>query len=184
MTRTSDQILSEWLVLQVQSGNRTARDALCRLWYPLLHRYAARQLEDGAEAADAVQEALIKSLDRIALLRDPAAYPLWVYTILHRRCMDELRRRIRHRRFVQESERELEAGPADAYRSDQDLRADLAGAMQKLGAESYQVVHLHYLHGLGLQDIAEITGVPAGTVKSRLHAARNKLKQYLGAYDE
>ena len=184
MTRTSDHILSEWLVLQVQGGSGKAREALCGLWYPLLYRYAVRQLEDGAEAADAVQETLLKSLDRIALLRDPAAYPKWIYTILHRRCLDEVRRRVRQRRFVRQSEEELETAAVNGYRPDLDLHTDLARAMRKLGSESYQVVHLHYLHDLGLKDIADITGVPLGTIKSRLHTARNQLKHYLGAYDE
>jgi DNA-directed RNA polymerase specialized sigma24 family protein len=65
MTRSSEQILTEWLVLQVQGGSRPAREALARQWYPLLQRYAQALLRNHEDARDAVQETLIADIAEV-----------------------------------------------------------------------------------------------------------------------
>lgn len=184
MTRNPDRILTEWLVLQVQSGNVKARETLLKLWYPLLRRYALARLGHREDAQDAVQEALLKVGAGIGSLRDPAAFPKWIYRILERRCADQLRyrqRRGRQERLPEGREREavdaLEQGPAP------ELANDMHNALGKLKPDSYLVVHLYYLHDLDLAEIAEITGTPVGTVKSRLFTARQLLKRHLGGYE-
>jgi RNA polymerase sigma-70 factor (ECF subfamily) len=189
MTRTSDQILTEWLVLQVQSGNRKARDALAAQWYPLLQRYAHALLRNREDAGDAVQDTFITVERGIHLLRDPAAYPSWVYRILHRRCTDLIRKRRRQGIQIELPDTpdwETDAGlsqDAETFLAG-DMHTDMHKAMQKLKPASYLVIHLYYLHDLDVAEIAGITGTPTGTVKSRLSTARNALKQYLGGYDE
>jgi RNA polymerase sigma-70 factor (ECF subfamily) len=185
MTRTADQILTEWLVLQVQSGNRKAREALAAQWYPLLQRYAQALLRNREDASDAVQETFLTVERSIHSLRDPAAYPKWVYRILHRRCTDLLRKR--HRQGIQIELPELPDWETEADLAQQPeafLATDMHRAMQKLKPASYLVIHLYYLHDLDLAEIASITGTPTGTIKSRLSTARKALKQYLGGYDE
>lgn len=183
MKRTSDQILTEWLVLQIQSGNNRARDRLAGLWHPLLYRYALRQLRNTEDSRDVVQDTFITVFGRIHALRDPAAFPKWVYTILHRRCADLIRQRsrmqARHENAVTRDE-----GDEASYVPDHATGMDIASAMARLSRESYVAVHLHYLHGFGLQDIADISAVPVGTVKSRLFNARKSLQRNLGGYDE
>jgi len=131
-----------------------------------------------------VQETFMTVERRILLLNDPAAYPKWVYRILHRRCIDLIRKQ---KPGMQESLPETVEWEAEAGLShdlDETLENDMHKALHKLKPESYLVLHLYYLHDLDLTDIAEVTGVPVGTVKSRLFTARNSLKQHLGGYDE
>jgi RNA polymerase sigma factor (sigma-70 family) len=184
MARNPDRILTEWLVLQVQSGNGKARETLLRLWYPLLKRYALARLGHREDAQDAVQDALLKVGAGIGTLRDPAAFPKWTYRILHRRCADQLRRRQRReRRESPQQSQEWETGEALQQGRHPELANDMHQALRKLKPESYLVIHLYYLHDLGLTEIAEITGTPVGTIKSRLFTARHSLKRHLGGYE-
>jgi len=180
MQRNKDQIISEWLVLLAQSGKATALDQLLKIWYPNFLRYSTQQLRDSSAAEDAVQETLICIAKKIGSLDDPAAFPKWAYRILHRRGVDVQRKAIRLR------EREVSYGHAEDIEHvivkpgvGNSYQEDIPEALRELDELSYNVVHLHYLHGLKVKEIATICSIPVGTVKSRLHTARKKLKAIL-----
>lgn len=177
MKRDSEQILTEWLVLLAQSGDLRAMNHLAKEWYPKLMRYAGHQVQDEDAAKDIVQETFITVSRSIGKLRDPAAFPRWIYQILHRRGVDFLRKKARVRR----NEHVIEA--LYVKTSDEEMltsNIDIRNALQNLKGDGYQLIHLHYLHGFNLKEIARITGIPVGTVKSRLHSARNHLRRLLG----
>jgi RNA polymerase sigma-70 factor (ECF subfamily) len=172
MPRDSEQILTEWLVLQAQSGSADALEQLLKLWYPKLLRYAAGQARGQDAAKDVVQETLLSAARRIRRIQDPAAFPSWLYRILQRRIADHLRIQIRQQRADAAGDTysdEAEPGPG----------TPLQDALASLAAESYQVVHLRYLIGLSVKEIAAIIEVPEGTVKSRLYTARAQLRTLL-----
>lgn len=180
MERSSEQILTEWLVLNAQSGKAAAIEQLLKIWYPKLLRYATHQLQSPEAAKDVVQEVLLAVARKIGKLKDPVAFPKWVYQILHRRGVDYQRREIRRRkREVTESEPETVAGVAALPSFEDDNSYRVHEALKGLGELSYNVIHLHYLDGLSVNEIAAICRVPAGTVKSRLHTARGKLRELL-----
>jgi RNA polymerase sigma-70 factor (ECF subfamily) len=125
-----------------------------------------------------VKETLLITVSRsIGKLRDPAAFPRWVYQILHRRGVDFLRKNARVSQNGRRV-RELEEKPADEGIIASTI--DIRNALRHLSRDSYQVIHLHYLRGFSLKEIACITWIPVGTVKSSLHAARNNMRQILG----
>jgi len=173
MNRNSDQILTEWLVLNAQSGKAAAMDQLLRTWYPKFLRYSAHQLRDSEAAKDVVQETLVTVAKKITSLKDPVAFPKWAYQILHHRGVDyqrsEIRRRNREATEIVETQPEFDSETGEIVRD----------ALTALDGLSYNVIHLHYLHDLSLRDIAAICCIPVGTVKSRLHTARGKLKNLL-----
>ena len=177
MKRDSEQILTEWLVLLAQTGDLRAMNQLATQWHPRLMRYASRQIQDEDAAKDIVQETFITVSRSIGKLRDPAAFPRWIYQILHRRGVDFLRRRARVRRNDQ-----VTCGFCGTPSDEEILTSniDIRNALQNLKDDGYQLIHLHYLHGFNLKEIARITGIPVGTVKSRLHSARNQLRRLLG----
>jgi RNA polymerase sigma-70 factor (ECF subfamily) len=179
MERNSEQILTEWLVLKAQSGDVRAMNLLVKEWHPKLLRYASRQILDGEAAKDVVQDTFMTVTKSIRKLKDPAAFPRWLYQILHRRGVDHIRRETRSRRndnFTAPVNQTL-----DEIKTTESL--DVQKALRNLDSDNYQVVHLHYLHGFNLKEISRITGVPEGTVKSRLYSARNNLRQFLGGKD-
>jgi RNA polymerase sigma-70 factor (ECF subfamily) len=172
MPRDSEQILTEWLVLQAQSGSAEALEQLLKLWYPRLLRYLGGRARSRDAAKDVVQETLLSAARLIRRLEDPAAFPKWLYRILERRLVDYLRAEVRRRRrdsIAADGYSDRAEGPGTA----------LGDALASLAAESHQVVHLHYLVGLSVKEIASLIELPQGTVKSRLHSARRQLRNLL-----
>lgn len=180
MARKSDKILTEWLVLNTQSGNSKALNQLLVIWHPKLLRFAARQLNNHEAAKDVVQDTLITIAKQIHKVKDPVAFPKWAYQILHRRGVDYLRKEIRNRRL-----QNLDSNVEETYESQNqqgkttDSEIDIKSALSKINETSYLIIHLHYLEGLSIKEIAAIVAIPLGTVKSRLHNARNQLRTIL-----
>lgn len=171
----------EYLVVLSQAGSVDAFEGLARRWTPRLIRYAARMLGgavDSAEAArDVAQETWLGVIRGLGTLRDPSQFRVWVYGIATRKCADVIRAKMRRRR--------LDAGlAADVSREratpTPEAEIDLATAVRELPATHRAVVHLFYREELSVGEIAVVLGIPAGTVKSRLHNARLVLKQQLG----
>lgn len=173
MQRSAKQILDEWLVVSSQIGDRKAFHRLIERWYPRLLAQARGQVRDHDGAADVVQEALVIVAKDIHRLKDPAAFPHWLYRIVYRRGCDWICQRQRQRREAQALTLET-----DITVSDNDEEVVRQG-LKSLDNEHYQTMRLFYLEGFSLVEIGEIMSVPVGTVKSRLFNARQKLKDIL-----
>ena len=153
---------------------RLARDELDRSY-----RLAGLILGDAGEAEDAVQDALLRAWRSVASLRDADGFGAWFDRILVNGCRDRLRRR-RTIQFVPLDPTLDPAGEADPFRALAE-RDSLVAALRVLEPDERVVVVLHYWADLSLQDIADRTGSPIGTVKSRLHRARGALRRHLDA---
>ena len=178
---TPERALDEYLVALSQAGSSEALDGLARRWTPRLLRYAARMLggPDSAEAArDVVQETWIGAIRGLRGLRDPAQFPAWIYGIATRKCADAIRANTRRRRRDAQAAAES-PGIVEHVSSDQHI--DLATAIRGLPPIHRAVVHLFYREEMSVEEIASVLGIPAGTIKSRLHHARDALKRQMGA---
>ena len=181
MDYPSGRALDEYLVSLCQAGSREALDGLARRWTPRLLRYAARVLggSDSAEAArDVVQETWIGVIRGLRGQRDPAQFPAWIYGIATRKCADAIRAKTRRGRLDAQAARKS-SKPVENLTSEEQI--DLATAIRGLPPIHRAVVHLFYREELSVTEIASVLGIPAGTVKSRLHHARDVLKRQLGA---
>lgn len=180
MDETPERVLDEYLVVLSQSGSRDALDGLARRWTPRLLRYAARLLggssDDAETARDVVQEVWIGVIRGLRGLRDPSQFPAWIYGITTRRCADVIRANIRKRR--------LDADTAAGRSREEpgltpDTQIDLTTAIRELPLTHRAVVHLFYRDEMSVEQIASILEIPVGTVKSRLHSAREKLREHM-----
>ncbi|HKE93015.1 MAG TPA: sigma-70 family RNA polymerase sigma factor [Povalibacter sp.] len=180
MTDQTERALDGYLIALIRGGSREAFDRLARRWTPRLLRYAARVLGRQEAARDIVQETWIGAIRGLNRLDDPARFPAWIYGIAHRKCIDGIRFAQRQRRLVSSIEQESALAAESALRAVPGESADLAVAISRLNHEQRDVVHLFYGEDLGIDDIASILNVPAGTVKSRLHHAREYLRKQLG----
>jgi RNA polymerase sigma-70 factor (ECF subfamily) len=180
---TPEHLLDEYLVSLSQAGSVEAMDGLARRWTPRLLRYAARVLGGSGDAAetarDVVQETWIGAIRGLGGLRDPAQFPAWIYGIATRKCADVIRANKRRRRFDDggapgRSEEHPRVGP--------EHRIDLATAIRGLPPMHRAIVHLFYREELRVEEIASLLAIPPGTVKSRLHHARQALRHQLGAF--
>jgi RNA polymerase sigma factor (sigma-70 family) len=173
--------LDEYLVSLCQAGSREALDGLARRWTPRLLRYTARVLggADSAEVArDVVQETWIGVIRGLRGLRDPAQFPAWIYGIATRKCADAIRGNTRRRRLDAQAAGES-SRPMESLTAEQ--RIDLKTAIRELPPIHRAAVHLFYRDELTVEEIALVLGIPAGTVKSRLHHARDALRRQLGS---
>jgi RNA polymerase sigma-70 factor (ECF subfamily) len=183
MHRDVARILDEYLVVSSQAGSRAAFEELARRWMPRLVRYVARALGDNVDAREAVreivQETWVGAIRGLGRLEDPARFPAWIYAIAARKCADWIRAAVRRRRSdARLATSEPQSGDADDADA-RDNRRDLADAIARLPDTERSVVHLYYGEDLGIAEIAAALGVPPGTVKSRLHHARENLKRCL-----
>ena len=168
------------LVERAMAGDRDAFNELVRLSIARLYGIAKLILRDPDRAWDATQEALVASWRDLSALRDPDRFDAWLHRILVRTCRREARR-VRQRRAVEV--REL---PLDEHAGSDDLpnlfdRDELERAFRRLGVEERAIVVLHHVEGFQLSEIADILGLPIGTVKSRLHRGIQTMRATLDA---
>jgi RNA polymerase sigma-70 factor (ECF subfamily) len=167
------------LVERAQRGDRDAYEALARAAATGLYQAAHRMVRDPDRADDAVQRTLIAIWQELPSLRDLDRFGAWTYRLLVRFCLADSRRarRIGVREIALD---ELTPATGDAYAT-ADLRDAIGRALDVLSPEHRAVLVLHHHAGLPLGEIAEILGIPYGTVGSRLHHATRALRAALDA---
>ncbi len=169
----TDRVYDELLVTLVREGNLEAGERLASRWQPRLLRTARRLLNDQEQAKDVVQEAWVGICRGWLSLDDPAKFPAWAYSILHRKCADRIRTAQRVRAH------EMDAMPDIAVKSGVESAVSIAQALPQLSPEMRVAAILYFSEGLTLTEIATATDVPVGTAKSRIFHARQRLKAIL-----
>jgi RNA polymerase sigma-70 factor, ECF subfamily len=164
------------LVERACSGDQAAYGDLVRERVRPLLGVAYRILRDQDAAEDAVQTALVRIWRDLSRLRDPDRFEAWSLRIVVRTSLDIARSDRWHRsmRIVPS----IEPSAPDAARATS-IRDELDGAFRRLSPEHRAVVVLHHHLGYSIGEIAEILGVPYGTVGSRLHHALRELRSTL-----
>ena len=181
------------LVERAAGGEHAAFDRLTELFVDGAVRTALAILESEADARDAVQEAFVAAWRELPRLRDHGQFEAWLTRILVNRCRSVLR----HRRVVGLREIALDPpeGATGSARSGGDQAVDpravsqdaigeadaIRRAFGRLTPDARVLIVLHHLEGRLVGDIAGLLGVPEGTVKWRLHAARAALERALEA---
>ena len=190
----------EMLLEAARSGNRAAFDSLVLRYEKELFGYLRRYLGDAALAEDVFQNTFLKVYEKLDQYEPGRPVRPWLYTIATHQAVDALRR-VNRRGAVsldrkgspglegeQSSLADLliakDQSPQDALSLEEQRRA-LREAVEELPELYREVLLLAYYQEMKYKDIAEVLGVPVGTVKSRLHAAVGRLLQKLrGNADE
>ncbi len=185
MSRRDERIVDEYLAAAARTGDRKAIEKLARRWERPLVRHAWRLTGSVEDARDIAQEAWIDIARGLKRLDDCAAFPAFAFRIVTRRAADWARRARRRRLGVSA----FAAQPSDKFQPTDAMEAGasapaLAAAVAALPAEQRVAVALFYLEDLSVAEIAAALTVPAGTVKTRLMAAREKLKAAFGVVRE
>jgi RNA polymerase sigma-70 factor (ECF subfamily) len=177
LTTDTDRIRQELLVRRCQNGERRALEELVRTWEKRLFFYIRRLLPDEQDAWDTLQETWLKALRGLHTLRDPDTLPMWLYRIARNTAMGRLRKQYQDRALVEEvgSRMESEPEPDFTFADAEQVRRELSG----LSLPHREVLTLFFLEDLTIEEIAEVVQAPAGTVKSRLHYARQALRRAL-----
>ena len=167
------------IVARAQRGDEEAFAALVDAAGGRLHAVAHRILRDIDLAEDATQQALLDIWRDLPDLRDPVRFDAWSYRLLVRACYAE-GRRTRH------WAPNLQLLPAQGRDEGEGLssvvdRDQLERGFRRLSIDHRAVVVLHHYLDLPLDEVADVIGVPVGTVRSRLHHAMRGLRAALEA---
>ncbi len=171
-------------VAQARAGDPAAWDALFHRYQLPLYSYVQELMRHEQTSLDVVQETFIKAVRHIGALRDDARFGGWLFRIAHQLCQQQWRKVRPTEPLDDVSEIELASdldSPLDELLAKEDEQQFLA-ALGKLPEEHRSVLLLHYLEDFDLAEIADIAGIPLGTVKSRLHHARQKLREQLSLH--
>ena len=178
----------EW-VRACQAGDADAFQPIVLRNQKRIYNLALRMLRDPAEAEDLTQEAFVAAFEQIGSFRGESAFSTWLYRIAVRRALNRIRdmgrRPLAHASSIDDpppdgspplDPPDPSPGP-DVIHERRETRVALERGLLELSADFRMVLILREMQGLSYEEIAEIVGVEAGTVKSRLHRARLALAE-------
>jgi RNA polymerase sigma-70 factor (ECF subfamily) len=171
------------LVERAQRGDDVAFAELVGLDGGRCYAIAFRILRDVELAKDAVQQAFLLAWRDLPRLHDPERFEVWLHRLLVNACYGEARRYRRWSVHVRALPVDGPSGPSDPMVS-VDERDALERAFRRLSPEHRAVFVLHHYAGLPLATIADVVGVPLGTVKSRLYHATRQVRSAVAADSE
>ncbi len=175
----------EDLVAMAKRGDAGAFDLLIERHYKRIYKLAFQILGNSEDAADATQETFVKAFEQIRRFRGESSFATWLHRIAINTCRDMMRRNrsIAFSQFQPEDEN-ADFDPAALTEPDPDEilaereRAEMVRlALQRLPEEARQILVLCDMQGFSYAEAASILNLPEGTVKSRLHRARNAFKE-------
>lgn len=163
----------ENLIVAAQTGDQAAISRLLTVCQADARRYARRHCHV-SDVDDAVQESLLIISRKVTSLKAAVAFSSWLFTVIKREC-----RKLERMMFKHEPLEDEVAEQQWACRTNEALRIDLAHALESLPAHYLEVVLLRDFEELTIAEIAERLGEQPGAVKSRLHRARELVREYL-----
>ncbi len=185
------------LLERARGGDQSAFRELVERYQQKAYGVAFGFCRNREDALDRVQEAFVKAYRNITRFEGSSSFYTWFYRILVNVCIDFIRK---------EKKRKGDVGYEDGYEHDdkdgafvsttgsignanpvkalanQELGEKIQEAMGKLSESHREILVLREVEGLSYEELSEVLGVPRGTVMSRLHHARGKLKALLAGY--
>lgn len=159
----------------LDNARRGDREAMARIvdeHYDAVFRFCARRVGPDV-AADAAQETFLTAQRQISKFEGRSSLSTWLFGIAHNHCRNASRRR------KLDSCEWMQDGMTESPEQTLIDREALRGALKGLSNEHREVVLLHEIDGLTYEEAALVLGIPAGTVKSRLHHAFVALRKSL-----
>jgi len=180
----------ERLMLRFKAGDARAFEVLVRRHRTPVFSFLVRLTGDRARAEDLTQEAFLKVVKASAAWEERARFTTWLFAIARNLAVDESRRQAFRRAEPLEpvrpderrrDEAAAEDPPPDRAADAAMIRPKLEAALQALPPEQREVFLLREYSGLKFAEIAEVTGTPENTVKSRMRYALEALRAELAA---
>lgn len=182
--------MDELILRRAQKGDTAAFEQLITPYEQLVWRVCWHYTHHMEDARDCAQEAMVKAWRSLPQYRQDCALETWLYRIAASCCVDFLRKQKRHAAESTDALAENGFDPADAAPQPDEtaLRRDekqqLYQAMDLLPEDMRTALILSAVEGRKYEEIAQITGVASGTVKSRINRARQKLKEILTSREQ
>ena len=181
MSRDKERIRGQLLVVRHQRGDPAALPELIQAWEKRLFYYIRRLVDQEADAWDVLQKTWLKVVDGLKSLKDSRSLACWLYTVARNTAIDH--QRASHRfappQSLQSAEVEEPACMAQESELEMENAESIHQALGKLSVDHREVLTMFFLQDLSLNETAAVVGVGVGTVKSRLHYARQALRRAL-----
>jgi RNA polymerase sigma-70 factor (ECF subfamily) len=174
------------LINRARRGDEQALRRLIDAHKDRLYAFIRRMIRSHHDAEDIAQDTFLKAFASLDTFSTDFRFSTWLFTIGYRLCLNAMRRR-------QSLTGEIDLGRISDDRPDGEhlaaesdeakhLRLIVWNAVDRLSPPQRATVILFYRHGVGCQEIAQVLELPVATVKSHLHRARARLKEYLQPY--
>lgn len=182
-----DEDVARELIAKAKAGDRDAFNALVKQTYQKVHALAVRLTGNEHDADDVVQDTYVRAYRGLARFREEALFTTWLHRITANSASTFVGRRTRHRHrdlddVVDLADYKTDNNPelhAEAEMTGKHLTRALAVLPQRLR----RVVELRDIHGLSHREIAQELDITESAAKVRLHRARRRLRESLGASD-
>jgi RNA polymerase sigma-70 factor (ECF subfamily) len=171
--RPDDELVARFL-----AGDQAAFTALVHRHERRVYNLALRMLGREEDAKDAAQDAFLNALRKLSSFRGQAAFTTWMHRVTMNTCYDILRKR-RREPLLDDPPDDIPSRVTGDPASQVADAVDVQRALVQVPQEFRAVLVLHDVQDLAYEDIAEILGIPLGTVKSRLHRGRVALARLL-----
>lgn len=180
------------LVERARRGDREAFETIVRTAIDAVYRRSLAILGDEADARDATQETFLSAWRDLPHLRDDTRFDAWLGRIGLNAARMTLRRRGRVREIPADLLDPVDGGRALVPGAAAGTGDGTAGVVERdalrrafgrLGVDQRTLLYLHHVEGWSVDELATVLGIPTGTAKSRLHAARKRLERALAEED-
>src|SRR3989440_8695668 len=169
------------LVVRAQAGDRQAYGELVERFQPTVYAVALARLRNPAEAQELAQEVFLHGMKKLPQLRDPVCFAGWLRQITVRMAINRLTRRgplLKVESEVLENAEAAGVGPLDSLVK-AEAAAELHKGLARLKPMDRSTLEAFYIRGRSLKQMSREFETPVGTIKRRLHVARNRLKKAL-----
>ncbi len=194
-----EEVTDEALMMRFQAGDRQAFAILVTRHKKAFYNFVLRLVRSPSAAEDLVQDVFVKVVQSAADFKHESKFSTWAYTIARNICIDHLRKMsLRQHPSLDQVRGDSPDGPtlldrtADAHPSASAERTAIGAqvaqrivrCVEDLPQEQREVFLLREVGNLPFKDIAQITGVPENTVKSRMRYALERLQESLSEYED
>src|SRR5713101_2885045 len=175
------------LVVSALSGREAGFEELVRRYQRPIAAYVYRMVGNYDAALDLTQEVFIKVYNSLSRYRSEFKFSTWIYKIAHNAAIDHLRRHaVREQALVTGPESERREISIESRRltpeqesERKERRSEIEAVVQLLPTAYRELIALRHSHDLSYDEIADVTGLPLGTVKNRLFRAREAMRDQL-----
>src|SRR4029077_7444597 len=166
------------LIRRIAEGDQSAMRALFARYQVTLYRWLLRLVDDKSLAEDLLSEVFLDVWRQAASFEGRSSVSTWLLAIARYKALSSRRRR-RDDKLDDELAESIcdPCGDAETMMQDKDRDERLIAALSRLSDEHREIIDLVYYHGKSVKEVAAITGLPAGTVKTRIFYARKKLAE-------
>ena len=182
------------LIQEIRSGNTELFEYFVRQYQKKITRVAYRFLHDAGEADCAAQESFLRAYQNLDAFREGSTFETWLTRICINWCKDRLKRRRLVLYFHQAPSRDDEdsegpqdlvphPGPSPERRAEgREIRERLGAAIDALSPRQRSIFVMKHYEEMSIPEIAEVTGLDSGTIKSHLFRAAHKIREHLSEW--